>query len=174
MPGTIKNVYIKDVKVQVPFGRPDINYDMREPEVDFFHNPFPSSIVGIPGRAIENIVLENIEIRYPGRASKGMAYIPMNRLNHVPENEKDYPEFSMFGELPAWGFYVRHARGLVFRNIKLTLDNDDFRPAFVFDDVVDLKMEKINLPGQGKQQIILDNTRNEKLDDKQALKIKIP
>jgi hypothetical protein len=48
----------------VPFGRPDNNYDLRGPEVDFFHNPFPSSIVGLEGYAIENVVLENIEINY--------------------------------------------------------------------------------------------------------------
>jgi polygalacturonase len=164
-PGIVKNIIIKDVKVQVPFGRPDIDYDMRGPEVDFFHNPFPSSIVGIPGNNIENVILENIEISYPGRASKGMAYIPLTRLNQVPEKEKNYPEFSMFGELPAWGFYVGHANGLSFKNIKLTLANEDFRPAFIFDDVQDLKMEKIKMPESGKKQIILYKTNNQQLDD---------
>jgi polygalacturonase len=164
-PGIVRNIHIKDVKVHVPFGRPDINYDMRGPEVDFFHNPFPSSITGIPGHQIENLVLENIEISYPGRASKGMAYIPLNRLDQVPEKEKNYPEFSMFGELPAWGFYVRHANGLGCKNIKLTLAQEDFRPAFIFDDVEHLKMEQVKLPDAGKQQIILYKTKNEQLDD---------
>jgi len=163
-PGIVKNILIKDVKVQVPFGRPDINYDMRGPEVDFFHNPFPSSIVGLQGHDIENVVLENIEINYPGRASKGMAYVPLSRLSQVPENEKNYPEFSMFGELPAWGFYVRHASGLTFKNIKLTRANQDFRPAFIFDDVDSLKMQQIQLPDQKKNQIILYKTKNDCLD----------
>ena len=163
-PGVVKNILIKDVKVQVPFGRPDINYDMRGPEVDFFHNPFPSSIVGIPGHDVENVVLENIEIDYPGRASKGMAYVPLSRLDQVPEKENDYPEFSMFGELPSWGFYVRHARGVTFKNIKLILANHDFRPAFIFDDVDSLKMERIKLPDSGKEQIILYKTENGQLD----------
>ena len=57
---------IKDMYVEVPFGRPDINYDLRGPAVTFFHNPFPSSISGIPGHDIENVKLENIEIVYPG------------------------------------------------------------------------------------------------------------
>lgn len=166
IPGVVKNIFIKDVKVQVPFGRPDINYDMRGPEVDFFHNPFPSSIVGMPGYNIENVVLENIEIDYPGRASKGMAYVPLSRLDQVPEKEKSYPEFSVFGELPAWGFYVRHATGLTFTNIKLTLANHDFRPAFIFDDVDSLKMEQIKLPDQRKKEIILYKTKNTKLDAK--------
>jgi polygalacturonase len=165
-PGIVKNVLIKDVKVQVPFGRADINYDMRGPEVDFFHNPIPSSIVGIPGHHVENVVLENIEISYPGRASKGMAYVPLGRLDQVMEMEKNYPEFSMFGELPAWGFYVRHASGITFKNIKLTLAYQDFRPAFIFDDVGGLKMEQIKLPAQGKDEIILYKSKNGQLDGK--------
>lgn len=74
-PGYIKNVSIKNVKAQIPFGRPDINYDLRGPEVDYFHNPFPAAIAGIPGHSIENVLLEDIEITYSGRASKGMAFL---------------------------------------------------------------------------------------------------
>ncbi|MEO7121233.1 MAG: glycosyl hydrolase family 28 protein [Ginsengibacter sp.] len=173
MPGVVKNILIKNVKVQVPFGRPDINYDMRGPEVNFSHNPFPASIVGLPGDNIENVILENIEINYPGRASKGIAYVSLSRLDKVPECIKNYPEFSMFGELPAWGFYVRHAKGIRFKNIKLTLSNQDFRPAFIFDDVDSLKMEHITLPDQEKDQIILYKTKNDCLDSNAKFVAKI-
>jgi hypothetical protein len=162
--GSIKNVSIKNIKVQVPFGRPDINYDLRGPEVDFFHNPFPSSIVGIPGYQIENVSLENITISYPGRANKGMAYVPLNRLDKVPEVIKEYPEFSMFGELPAWAFYVRHANGISFKNVKVTLDDTDFRPAFVFDDVQNLNMEQIDLPKEKKNQVVLKSVNQSNID----------
>ncbi|QOG01239.1 glycoside hydrolase family 28 protein [Flavobacterium sp. MDT1-60] len=164
-PGSIKNVSIKNIKVQVPFGRPDSNYDLRGPEVDFFHNPFPSSIVGLEGYTVENVVLENIEINYPGRASKGMAYIPLNRLNQVPEAVKDYPEFSMFGELPAYGFYVRHVNGISMKNIKLTLDDSDFRPAFVFDDVQNLKLEAIDIPKEMQKQLVFKDVISSTLED---------
>ncbi len=165
-PGAIKNIHIKDVKVEVPFGRPDIDYDIRGPHGPHFHNPFPSSIVGLPDHPIENVVLEDIEISYPGRASKGMGYVPLSRLKQVPEQIKNYPEFDMFGELPAWGLYVRHAKGLIFKNIKFTLDEKDFRPALVFDDVQGIKMEKIDLPDPTKDQIILNSTKNMELDGK--------
>lgn len=173
-PGSIKNVSLKNIKVQVPFGRPDSNYDLRGPEVDFFHNPFPSSIVGIAGYKIENVVLENIEINYPGRATKGMAYVPLSRLNQVPEVVKDYPEFSMFGELPAWAFYVRHAKGISFKNVKVTLDDTDFRPAFVFDDVQNLNMQQIDLPKEKSNQVVLKAVTSSTLDEesiKQKLEI---
>mgnify|MGYP000560200848 CR=1 FL=1 len=41
----------------------------------------------------------------------------------------------MFGELPAWGFYVRHVNGLTLDQIELKIEEPDYRPAFVFDDV---------------------------------------
>ncbi len=144
--GSLKNVTIKNVKVQIPFGRPDIDYDLRGPALSFFHNPFPASITGIPGHEVENVFMENIEISYPGRASKGMAYIPVTRLDQVPEKEDEYPEFTMFGELPAWGFYFRHVNGISLKNVTLKLMDKDYRPAFVFDDVKNLNISDIEIP----------------------------
>lgn len=134
-PGTLRNVTIRQLRCQVPFGRPDEAYDLRGPEVDFFHNPFPSSICGIPGHHVERVVIEDVDILYPGRATRGMAYMPLWRVGDVPEQVSKYPEFSMFGELPAWGFYVRHVSGVTFRNVRLRLADADFRPCFVLDDV---------------------------------------
>lgn len=165
-PGTVKNVHIKDIKVEIPFGRPDIDYDLRGPEVDFFHNPFPSSIVGIPGHNIENVILENVDITHPGRASKGMAYVPLSRLEQVPHKIKDYPEFSMFGELPAWGFYVRYAEDITFKNVNLKLENEDFRPAFVFDEVNVLNLENVVFPETNHMQFVLKATDSVTKDDK--------
>lgn len=156
-PGTIKNISIKNMTVEIPFGRPDINYDLRGPEVDFFHNPFPSSITGIPGYYIEGIHLENIEITYPGRATKGMAYIPLNRLNQVPEQIDKYPEFSMFGELPSWGFYIRHAKNIKMKNVKLKLTEPDYRPAIIMDDVKGESLEQLFFPLDKREQIIIVN-----------------
>ena len=142
-PGALRHVTIRDLTCEVPFGRPDEAYDLRGPEVNFFHNPFPSSICGIPGNSIQDVTIEDVAICYPGRATKGMAYIPLWRVSDVPERIKDYPEFSMFGELPAWGFYVRHVEGITFRHITLTLADRDFRPAFVFDDAKRVTLERV-------------------------------
>ncbi len=156
-PGSIKNVYISDVTVQIPLGRPDLNYDIRVYEAGN-HNPLPSSIVGIPGNYIEHVTLENIKIIYPGRATKGQAYFPLNRLSELPEKIKDYPEFSMFGELPAWAFYVRHAKDIKMKNVSLLLNDYDFRPAFIFDDVDEINLEKVSFPNslQANQVILKD------------------
>ena len=41
----------------------------------------------------------------------------------------------MFKELPAWGFYIRHARGISMENVKLVCEKKDYRTAVVLDDV---------------------------------------
>ncbi len=173
-PGSIKNVYIGDVTVQVPLGRPDLNYDIRVSEAGN-HNPLPSSITGIPGNYIENITMENIKITYPGRASKGQAYFPLSRLSQLPEKIKDYPEFSMFGELPAWAFYVRHAKGIHLKNVTLQLKDYEFRPALIFDDVKGINLEEVTFPNDlQSSQVILKNCNDFKMkpgNDKQVIKM---
>lgn len=138
--GTIKNIKVKNLNVHIPFTKPDLKYNIRGPERPFFHNVFPASISGLPGHDVENVTLEDVSISYPGRANKGYAYLPVWRLNTIPEKASSYPEFSMFGELPSWGLYVRHVNGLEMKNVRLSVRENDFRPAYVFDDVKDLKI----------------------------------
>jgi polygalacturonase len=164
-PGVLKNVKIKNVQVQVPFGVPDKNYDIRGPELPFFHNTFPASITGIPEKDVENVFLENITVIYPGRGNNGLADLPLNRLNDVPENESEYPEFHMFGELPSWGFYVRHVDGITMKNICLIAKLPDYRPSIVMEDVKNLNLEKIQIvENKRKPQIILKNVSNINID----------
>ncbi len=168
--GVLKNVTIKNMKVQVAFGRPDSDYEIRGPELPFFHNTFPSSITGIPNHPVENLTLENIEIIYPGRGNDGLANMPLSRLDSVPEYAAAYPEFSMFGELPAWGFYVRHVDGLTMKNIKLSISSSDYRPAIVFDDAKNLNIQKMNIDGDYKvKKIILHKTENAIIDNFQGV-----
>jgi hypothetical protein len=164
-PGILKNVTIANMKVEVPFGRPDYAYEIRGPELPFFHNTFPSSITGIPGQSVENVTLQNIEIRYPGRGNQGLANMPISRLDQVPEREATYPEFSMFGELPAWGLYVRHMDGLKLKNIVLSIGAPDYRPALVFDDVRNLDIQSLDIQGDSKpKNIVLRNSANCEID----------
>jgi hypothetical protein len=161
----LRNVILRNINVQVAFGRPDYDYQIRGPDLPFFHNTFPSSITGIPGHPVENVILENIVIRYPGRGNNGLANLPLWRLDDVPEQVEDYPEFSMFGELPAWGLYVRHVRGLTLRNVRLSIDAPDYRPPIVFDDVRDLHIESLEIPdAEDSTQIVLHNTENIRVD----------
>lgn len=170
--GILRNVILKNIKVEVAFERPDYDYEIRGPALPFFHNTFPASITGIPDYPVENLRLENIEIIYPGKGNKGLANAPLSRLDRIPEKIKDYPEFSMFGELPAWGFYVRHADGLIMKNIQLKIKEADYRPAFVFDDVKNLEIESLKITGETKEkQIVLHNTNNRKIEKREDVLI---
>lgn len=172
-PGILKNVSITNVRVEIPFEQPDLYYNLRGPELPFFHNPFPNSITGIEGHYVENVVLKDITISHPGRASKGYAHVPLYRLAGVPEARADYPEFHMFQELPSWGFYVRHVKGLTFENVNLKVREDDFRPALVFDDVSQLELNNVELSSENKaEQVVFwkvsdynmkETTHNEKI-----------
>ena len=156
-PGYLRGVYISDVKVAVPAGKPDAGYSMEGPEVRGTHHVFPSSIAGIPGHPVENVILNNIEIIYEGGASAGTATSGIGSLEMVPEKISDYPEFSMFGELPAWGLYVRHAAGLTMKNIKLGYQKSDFRAACVFDQVSKLNLSNVAVTSAESKPVILLN-----------------
>ncbi len=135
-PGTFKNVTISNLRCEIPFGRPDSEYDLRGPDINVIHNPFPASITGIPGHRIENVTLRDIHIRYPGRGTKGMGYIGAYRYKDIPEQIDSYPEFHMFGELPAWALFVRHVDGLTIDNVNVSAEAPDYRPAVVAEDDV--------------------------------------
>ena len=111
-------------------------------------------------------MLENIEIVYEGGASKDTAYFPLDSLTHITENTTGYPEFSMFGELPAWGMYVRHTNGITMKNITIRSTKDDFRTAMIFDDVNNIQLEKIHI-GSGKNLpiVLLNDTKKVILKD---------
>ena len=89
----------------------------------------PIMITGIPGHYVENVLLENIKITYPGHGTEEDA----ERV--VPEDETRYPEQYFFGVLPAWGAYIRHARNVEFKNVELTHRGEDARQEIVLDDV---------------------------------------
>jgi len=87
------------------------------------------AITGLPDHPVENVTLENIRIRFKGGGTREMVE------RTIPEQESRYPEYSMFGELPAYGFYGRHAENLRFYRVDLKYEEEDQRPGFVFDDV---------------------------------------
>ena len=124
------------------------------------HNLLPAAIVAIPGHFIENVILEDVDITYGGGASEKIANIGIDHLDQVEENEAGYLEFSMFGELPAWGFYIRHAKGVTFKNVKINHEEADFRPLLVFDDVRDISIHGLKVDkSENKHFIILKNSK---------------
>ena len=87
-------------------------------------------------------------------------------MDGVPENKENYPEFSMFGELPAWGLYVRHVSGLKLKNIRLEAEEKDYRPSIVMDDVKNSELSAIKIKGKGyPKQIVVKDVKNVKISN---------
>ena len=158
--GTLRNVLISDVTVEVPAGAPDANYPLPCPPVRAPHNLLPSSIVGLPGHPVQNVSLRNITVTYAGGGRRDRAQVTPDR---VPEQPAKYPEFSMFGELPAWGFYCRHAEGISFSNCTFRCTARDFRSAFVGDDVKKLELNACRFAPAGEEPVVLLNNVHDAL-----------
>lgn len=163
-PGQIQQVRIRDVEAEIAFGRADEAYQLRGPGLNQFYNPIPASITGLPDAKISAVRLENIRIRYPGRANAGQAYRPYHQLFLVPQERAAYPEYTMFGELPCYGLFVRHVDGLTLQNVQLSCREADFRPALVLDDVSDLRLKQLRLGGAQRPQLVLQHVEVNALD----------
>ncbi|MCE5270125.1 glycoside hydrolase [bacterium] len=164
--GTLENVTVSNISlrnVSVPLflrlanrARP-FKDGMEKPGIGSFSNVVISNIVascldasgssitGLPGHPIRNVTLSNIRITAPGGGTR------QEFLKPVPELEKDYPEATMFGNLPACGFYCRHVEGLRLRDVDIQVDSADARPAMVFEDVARLELNGVaeSRPGPG-------------------------
>jgi hypothetical protein len=83
-----------------------------------------SILSGMPGYAIEDVKLSNIYIETAGGATAEAAQVK------PPEFENKYPEPSMFGPMPASGFFLRHVRNLEMSHVEIANATPDARPAF--------------------------------------------
>lgn len=116
--GTINNVTISNItavsrKLQ----------DCRvKPTTGFF-------FTGTPNHKIGNINLKNIKITLPGGGTEA------DNAIIVPENEREYPEFTKLGAVPAYGMYARHIEKLETKNIHFYLKSSDKRKEIVLKDV---------------------------------------
>jgi hypothetical protein len=100
------------------------------------------SVCGIPGHPVENVALRGLHITFPGGGTPGDA------ANLCPPELADlYPEYFMWGVLPAYGLYARHARGLSLEGARFELASADARPAVVCDDVEDLQISGLRADG---------------------------
>jgi polygalacturonase len=137
--GSIKGVRISDVVAKVTFAdrakdaqaaykgaRRPSSPDLTEREMA---QAGPIMIAGIPGHHVEDVVLENISVSFPG----GGTAEDVKRV--VPEDIARYPEQYFFGVLPSWGAYVRHARNVEFKNVAMQSRAPDQRKKVVLDDV---------------------------------------
>ena len=93
-----------------------------------------SSITGLPATRVADVTISDCSFRTI-EDSRGVQV--------VPELPSDYPEPRMFGRLPAYGLYVRHADRLRVRNVEFISSVATERPAVICDDVEDAILDGI-------------------------------
>lgn len=98
-------------------------------------------IAGIPGIPIENVVLRDINLSFNGGGKKESSF------RQVPEMEQAYPNGLIFGEVPAYGFFIRHAKNIALENITLSFEKEDQRPALLLDNVENIKINGLVASG---------------------------
>jgi len=98
------------------------------------------SITGIPGHPVRNISLSNMILEFAGGIQEPV------RPADVPELEDQYPESTMFGHLPAYAFFIRHAEDISLSDITaITLDPDKRQPV-ISQDVRGLTITNVPRP----------------------------
>lgn len=162
----MKDVHISNVYAEIAEGKPDENYDYEGPIEDLPRNISPCGIIGLRDNPIENVILKNVHIVSPGGGNPHYAKVGLTaaELDAIPEMADAYPEYSQFKELPSWGFYIRHAKNVIFENVTLDAKRTDYRPAIVLDDVIggNFRNTVYKEPGNKKQQIYLHRSSDVK------------
>ena len=87
-------------------------------------------------------------------------------MQDPPELEDAYPENTMFGTLPAYGFFVRHVAGIELDNVAVRYEQTDTRPAFVLRDVSDADFHHVRADKTaGVSTFVLDDVDDFTLSD---------
>lgn len=117
--GTLKNVIISNIIAKT-------------------YSRIACSVTAVPGFYVDNVVLKDMLIDLQGGGTLA------DTIPAVPEKEKEYPENRMFGvNLPAYGFYIRHVKGLTLDNITLKLAAADARSALYLEDATDVRVNNL-------------------------------
>jgi len=149
--GTIKNVHLQNVTITgcVPGRQGPVQ---------------TATISGWKECCLENIVLENVKINYPGDYTNAAA------AEIVPPYPRDYSPRS-FGLRPAAGLYVRHIKGLTLKNFQITFDKPDARPTLIISDADGLTLDNFNGQKSAAGQILrLDQVKNLTVQNSPGLK----
>ena len=127
---------------------------------------FATLVSGIPGHDIEDVRLSNISIWY-----RPLDSLENNIQKEVPEYEKAYPEPQKFGVLPAYGFFIRHAKNMELNNINLYLLGDEKRPAMMLTDVKGIKLRNVSAAkGSNPSLLVLKDVSGLSIKDSKPLK----
>jgi polygalacturonase len=90
------------------------------------HDRRGSIVSGIPGAKIQDVIFRRIHLTASGGGTD------QDAQRNVPELVDAYPDAFSFGKtVPAYGFWIRHANGIRFDDVRIETVTADARPPFV-------------------------------------------
>lgn len=95
---------------------------------------YPAAIAGLPGNPITDVTLRHVHLAYEGGGTAADA------ARRPAELADAYPEPSMFGVLPSWALWARHAERLTIDHFTAETQAPDQRPPFHVEDVPSLSV----------------------------------
>jgi len=115
----------------------------------------PCVIAGMSGAPVQDIQITAFSVVLQ-TARKGRSH-----PEEVPESPKAYPEPVMFGELPAFGLYLRHAENVNLAGLEFYAPTGEVRPDLVIDDVSMLRLRGHERRGEAAEvHLLLKDVQN--------------
>jgi len=96
------------------------------------------SITGQPGHPVTGISFSDMHVTFPGGGTRAEA-----DRRDIPELPDAYPEYHMFGVLPAYGMFARHVRDITMRGVRFELAVADARPPLLYDDAEMIELDGV-------------------------------
>jgi polygalacturonase len=109
-------------------------------------------VSGSPGHPLENLTFKNLDFTFKG----GVAAVPAKPAEYAGQ----YPECTIWGNVPAYGFYVRHAQNVSFIGCTTSVASADARPAMDTSDVSGLLVaaDPMSLPNIANQSTFTESS----------------
>jgi polygalacturonase len=113
---------------------------------------FCSSITGVPGAKIGDLSLDDIRLVNRGGLKPGEY---TSDPAGVAEREKEYPDPTGWGNLPGYGFYIRHVEDIRLSGITLRSLEKETRAPVLAEDVDHLFIEHLRADAPVEKQVRL-------------------
>lgn len=140
----IRNISFNGIRASVvaqPVPHPDIHFDLHTWEGE---KNSCITLNAMDDHYLENISFTDVHVTYAGGGTLAQA-----GKHDVPKIAAEY--FGVWdtapGGPPAYGLYARNVKGLTLQNVRFEFENDDSRPAIVFDNVQDAAINGLSVQG---------------------------
>ncbi len=140
----VRNISFNGIRATVvpfPVNHPDIPFDVKMYPGEQFSC---ITLNALGDNFIENISFTDVHVTYAGGGSKELA-----AKHEIPQTAREYftvwdPEPS---GPPAYGMYARNVKGLTMQNVRFEYENQEARPAIIFDNVHDAAITNLSVQG---------------------------